>query len=127
MLLARVVDANRFYAAQISLGSNSFAIRKNLNNVWTTLATGPSPATPFAAETDYTVRFQVQGTTLRAKWWLAGQPEPSAWAAQATDSDTMLASGQSGVAGQVAVSATTVNFSFDDFVAQPLAGGASGH
>ena len=54
-----------------------------------------TPATPFAADTDYTIRLQVEGTALRAKWWLAGQPEPSAWAVQVTD--TSYASGQSGV------------------------------
>jgi hypothetical protein len=123
LLVARVVDGGNFYAAQINLNSNTFSIRKNLKNVWTTLRSGPVPATPFAAGTDYAVRLQVQGTTLRAKWWVAGQPEPSAWV-EATD--TSLTSGQSGVAGVVTTSSTTANFSFDDFVASPLTGGASG-
>jgi hypothetical protein len=124
MLLARVVDANRFYAAQVNLNSNSFSIRKNVNNVWTTLGSGPIPPTPFAADTDYTLRFQVQGTALRAKWWPAGQAEPGAWAVQVTDAS--FASGQSGVAGVVTTSATTVAFTFDDFVAYPVIGGANG-
>jgi hypothetical protein len=126
MLVARVVDANRFYAAQINLGSNSFAVRRSgpVSNVWTTLGSGPTPATPFAANTDYAMRLQVQGTALRAKWWPAGQPEPSAWAVQVTDAN--YAAGQSGVAGVVTTSPTTVDFAFDDFAAAPLAGGASG-
>jgi len=126
MLVARVLDANRFYAAQINLNSNSFAVRRSgpVSNVWTTLGSGPIPATPFAADTDYTIRLQVQGTALRAKWWPAGQAEPAAWAVQVTDAN--YASGQSGVAGVVTASATTVDFSFDDFAAAPVAGGASG-
>jgi hypothetical protein len=124
MLVARVTDANRFYAAQINLNSNSFSLRKNVNNVWTTLGSGPAPAAPFAADTDYTVRFQTEGTALRAKWWLAGQPEPAAWAVQVTDAT--FASGQSGVAGVVTASRTTVTFTFDDFVAAPLVGATTG-
>jgi hypothetical protein len=117
MLVARVIDANRFYAAQINLNSNTFSVRKNVNNVWTTLGTGPVPATPFAANTDYAVRFQVEGTSLRAKWWVAGQAEPTAWAVQATD--TALVAGQTGVAGVVTTSSTTANVTFDEFVALP--------
>jgi len=126
MLVARVVDTNHFYAAQLNLAFNSFTIRRNgpIPNVWTTLGSGPTPATPFAADTDYTIRLQVEGTALRAKWWLAGQPEPSAWAVQVTD--TSYASGQSGVAGVVTTYPATVNFTFDDFVAAPLGGGVSG-
>ena len=124
MLLARVADANRFYAAQLNLNSNTFSLRKNVNNVWTTLGSGPAPAPALAAETDYAVRLQAQGTALRAKWWLAGQPEPAAWAVQVTDAT--FASGQNGVAGVVTASRTTVSFAFDDFVASPLTAGATG-
>jgi hypothetical protein len=126
MLLARVADANRFYAAQLSLNSNTFSIRKNVSNVWTTLPVGAPVVVPaaLAADTDYTIRFQVQGTSLRAKWWPAGQPEPSAWAVQATDAT--FAAGQSGVAGVVVSTQTTVTFTFDDFVAAPLVGGVTG-
>jgi len=125
LLVARVLDANRFYAAQINLNSNSFAVRRSgpVSNVWTTLGSGPTPPTPFAANTDYALRLQVQGTALRAKWWLAGQPEPAAWAVQVTDAT--YAAGQSGVGGVVTTSPTTVDFSFDDFAAAPLTGGAS--
>jgi hypothetical protein len=126
MLVARFTDTNHFYAAQLNLSTNSFKIRRNgpIPNVWTDLGSpGPTPTPPFAADTDYTIRLQVEGTALRAKWWPAGQAEPSAWAVQVTD--TYYASGQSGVAGVVAATSTTVNFSFDDFVAAPL-GGVSG-
>jgi hypothetical protein len=40
--------------------------------------------------------------------------------------DANYAAGQSGVAGVVTASATTVDFSFDDFAAAPVTGGASG-
>ena len=116
MVVGRVVDANRFYAAQINLQSNSFSIRRNNNSIWATLAAGPAPATPFAANTDYTIRLQLQGTTLRARWWPTGQAEPSVWAAQTTDS--MFATGQVGVASAVTISATTIVSSFDDFQAR---------
>jgi hypothetical protein len=123
ILAARAADANRFYAAQINLMSNSFAIRHFRNGVWTTLGSGPTPSPAFAANTDYTIRFQLQGTSLKAKWWRAGQPEPAAWAVQVTDAT--YASGQSGVAGVVAVASSTVNFSYDDFQVSPLAGDAA--
>jgi hypothetical protein len=114
-VLTRVVDAKNFYAAQISLNSNNFMIRKNWNNVWSNVSAAVTPATPFAANTDYVVRFRVQGTSLMAKWWVAGQPEPAAWTVQGTDAQ--FAAGQVGVAGAVSTSSTTVTYSFDNFSA----------
>jgi hypothetical protein len=116
MVLGRVVDQNRFYAAQMNLGSNTFSVRRNVNGVWATLASGPTPAPALAANTDYRIRFQLQGTTLRAKWWPASAPdEPTSWAVEL--SDTVYSAGQVGVAAALATSRSTASYGFDDFVA----------
>jgi hypothetical protein len=125
-LAGRATGGDSYYAATINLVGNTFSIRY-WTGFWQTISsvTGPSPA--FTANTDYSIRFQLQGNSLRAKWWLAGQPEPAAWTIQTTNTDqTRPSAGQSGVVAAVGAASTTVNFAFDDFLAVPLVGGASG-
>jgi hypothetical protein len=124
LLVARAAEADRFYAARVDLMQNSFAVVRFESGQWTTLGSGPVPSPAFAADTDYTIRFQVQGTALRARWWRAGQPEPVAWAVEVADAS--FASGRSGVAGAVRSAATAVGFAYDDFLAAAVTGGASG-
>jgi hypothetical protein len=125
-LAGRATGGDSYYAATINLVGNTFSIRY-WTGFWQTISsvTGPSPA--FTANTDYSIRFQLQGNSLRAKWWVAGQPEPAAWTIQTTNTDqTRPSAGQSGVVAAVGAASTTVNFAFDDFLAVPLVGGASG-
>jgi len=115
MVLGRVVDQNRFYAAQMNMDGNTVTIRKNVNGFWTTLGAGSAPSPALAANTDYRIRFQLQGSTLRARWWLAGEAEPADWAVQVND--TTYAAGQVGVAAALTASRSTASYSFDDFAA----------
>jgi hypothetical protein len=72
---------------------------------------------PVAANTDYTIRFQLQGTTLRARAWQTGAAEPTDW--QVTATDAHVAAGRAGVL--VGFSSTgTGTFTFDDLVVTPL-------
>lgn len=120
MVVGRVVDATHFYAAGIYPGQNSFTMSKYVNGVPTVLgaAAGPTPA--FQANRLYKIRFQLRGTTLRARWWPAGNPEPGSWAVTVLDSTHVT--GQIGVASALDQNAPqpTGYYLFDDFVAVPL-------
>jgi len=111
LVVGRVVDQNHFYAAQLDLTGSMFAIRKNVNGLWTTLASVSTPT--LAASTDYQIRLDLQGTSLRAKWWVAGQLEPVAWAVEATDSTYSV--GQTGVGAAMTNTRSTGTYKFDDF------------
>lgn len=88
--LARWQNTNNMYKAYIDGGS--FVLLKWFNGKATTLK-----SVSFAAKagTSYTIRFNVNGTTLSAKVWATGTAEPSSWTATATDSS--LQSGYCGI------------------------------
>lgn len=72
-----------------STGSVDLRLDRTVNGVETILVAQRLPGT-YAAGTALTVRFEVQGTTLRAKVWSAGAAEPEGWTATATDSTAAL-------------------------------------
>ena len=117
LVLGRVVDQNNFYAVQLGLSNNTFTVRKNVNGLWATLGTGPTPSPAFAANTDYNVRFQLSGTNLKAKWWLKGNTEPGLWAVEVSDAPYLA--GQVGVGAVLTTSRATGTYTFDDFLASP--------
>lgn len=84
------VDTNNWYKAYID-GSN-LIIQKNVNGTSTILATTSFAASP---STYYSLRFQIIGSTLSARVWLASSAEPSTWMATATD--TSIRSGYCGL------------------------------
>jgi outer membrane protein assembly factor BamB len=86
----RWTSASNFYKAIIN-GTN-FIIQKNLKGSVTALATVAFKA---MANTSYTIRFNVTGTTLSAKVWKTGTTEPANWMLSATD--TSIASGYCGL------------------------------
>ena len=119
MLIARAGDHNSFYAAQIDFGGQQFRLRKNVNNVWTTL--GSNVAGTYNTNTDYTIRFRLDGTNLMAKVWQGTQlvGEPESWTVSLTDSTyTYSAGGSAGVSAAVTTTNTTRTFKFDDFGAR---------
>jgi hypothetical protein len=67
-------------------------VQSNVNGKLTILA---QPAFAASANTPYSIRFRVIGTTLYAKAWLASGTEPSAW--MVTVNDSTIATGQAGV------------------------------
>jgi streptogramin lyase len=86
----RFTDGNNWYKAYIDGGN--LVLQKKVNGSATIIT-----MTPFAASanTKYSLRFQVVGTTLSAKVWASSGSEPSGWMVTATDSG--LASGQAGL------------------------------
>ena len=86
----RWTDANDWYKAYVS--GSTFYIQKKIAGNATFIASTPFTAN---ANTSYTIRFRVVGTTLSAKVWATGSTEPSAWTL--TTTDTSLASGYCGI------------------------------
>ncbi len=105
----RWTDGNNWYKAYID--GNTFYIQRKVAGTATMLKSTPFTA---SANTSYTIRFQVSGTTLNAKVWATGSAEPSGWTL--TTSDSSLTSGhvgmrvltQSGKATFTAFQATTI-------------------
>ncbi|MBA2395544.1 MAG: hypothetical protein H0V70_22665 [Ktedonobacteraceae bacterium] len=87
-------DANNWYKAYIS--GTSLVIQAKVNGTATTLTQAAFAAT---ANTAYSLRFRIVGTTLSAKAWATTAPEPTTWTA--TTTSTALTSGQCGLRIQV--------------------------
>ncbi|MCU1478501.1 MAG: hypothetical protein JWQ64_3194 [Subtercola sp.] len=110
----RKVSANNEYRASIHLKSNGtvavglVALKGSATGV--TLGSEVVASGTIVAGTKLSVRMQVTGTnptTIKAKVWVAGTPEPTAWTVQATDSYAGLqAPGGIGVIGYLSGSAT---------------------
>jgi hypothetical protein len=97
-LIARATDVNNHYNARIAFNADqslTLVLEKRVGGAQTDLATVPIPGT-HAAGAYFTLRFQVQGSTLRAKAWPRGQVEPPIWQATATDT-SQTAAGSIGV------------------------------
>lgn len=118
-LLGRVIDANNQYLTRVGFQTTGFlqlSIRKFVGGVETILAANTTLSIAHVANTMYSVRFFVQGTTIRVKVWLAGTAEPATWTQQTTD--TSITSGTSvGVRSLLPVSTGNepVLFTFDNF------------
>jgi hypothetical protein len=108
-IAARIGDSTHYYQLELGNTLNTLEIRKNVAGVFTTLG---SAAFTYAANTKYTFRFRLVGSTLKGKVWVAGGTEPD-WMITCTDSS--LSSGFMGVAG--GPSTTTHTTSFDTFSA----------
>ena len=98
-------DTNNWYKAYIN--GTALVIQAKVNGTATTLTQAAFSA---AANTAYTLRFRVVGTTLYAKAWATTTPEPATWTA--TTTNTSLSSGQCGLRIQVlgATSASITSF-----------------
>jgi hypothetical protein len=83
-------NSSNLYKAYID-GSN-LVLQKRVNGIATTLGSVPFQA---SVNTNYTLRFQIIGTTLYTKVWRTGTVEPSAWMIQKIDSS--LTSGRGGL------------------------------
>lgn len=91
---ARMPDASNMYLARVEFTTSNtiiLAVRKIIADVQTTLGTITLPRTTHVAGQWLTVRFQVQGTALRARAWLAGTIEPGSWQIDVTDSSLTAA------------------------------------
>ena len=73
-------DDQNYY--KVLIDQSQLRLFKRVNNKTSTLKTIPFAA---QANTPYTIRFRVVGTTLQAKAWQTGSTEPATWMAAATD------------------------------------------
>lgn len=98
-LVARWLDAGNIYYARLAFTTTQtvqLVLQKRVGGTQADLATVTVPDLVHAASTFFTLRFQVAGSTLRARAWPQGTAEPDVW--HATTTDTSL-----GAAGSVGV------------------------
>ncbi|PIB06050.1 hypothetical protein B1C81_26060 [Streptomyces sp. HG99] len=106
-LAGRFVDVNNAYLARVAFNTDqtvTLTLRKRVASTETLLATAANTSgLTHAAGRMFTVRFQITGSTLRAKVWLAGAAEPSEWSV--TTPDTSLTA--AGAVGTRSILSTT--------------------
>jgi hypothetical protein len=118
-LVARYVDGSNLYMVRPEFTSSKgviLSIRRRLAGTETALASLTTGYT-HAVNLRFRVRFQLTGSTLRAKLWLATAPEPAQWALETSDT-SFTAAGQMGVRSILGASVTNtlpVTMSWDDF------------
>lgn len=80
------------YVAYLRSNANTLEINRFMDGAWKFVA-----SVPFANDPGvwYWMRFRAEGTTLRARVWAAGTPEPATW--QVTATDDGLAAGRTGL------------------------------
>jgi hypothetical protein len=86
---ARYLDSDNLYTARLEFTTGAvvnLTLRKRVNIVETQLATY-ALVDPYVAGTYYRIRFNVSGTTLRAKAWIATDAETPEWQMTVVDSD----------------------------------------
>ncbi|MGW3428875.1 poly-gamma-glutamate hydrolase family protein [Streptomyces melanosporofaciens] len=109
-LAARFADTNNCYLARLAFNTDqtiTLTLRKRVAGTETLIATAADTSTlTHAAGRFFWLRFQVTGTTLQAKAWQDGTPEPGAWTVTATDTSITQA-GQ--VGPRTILSATNTN------------------
>lgn len=118
--VARYTDANNLYFAKVTFTTAQavqVTLQKRVAGVQSDITTATAAGVSHAAATFYTVRLQVIGSTLRAKVWPAGSPEPVAWMITTTDT-ALTAAGSIGVRSVLDAANTNtlpVTVSFDNF------------
>jgi hypothetical protein len=88
-LTARYSSGDNLYHARLifnTSGSLQLDIRKRVAAVESAVGSTFTPGITYVAGTFYNLRFQVEGTSLRAKVWRTTVAEPGAWHIDATDS-----------------------------------------
>jgi PKD repeat protein len=130
ILQARRVAANTEYRARLRFAPGG-AIRLALakaTGVNTDILIGSEivvPGLTFTPGTAYRMKFEATGvspTSLRAKVWRVGDPEPATWQITATDSEaTLQTSGSVGMHTYLNTSNTApVTFTVDDYVVRRI-------
>lgn len=97
-LVGRYADTSNSYLARVEFTTAqavALTIRRRLTGTETSLAGGTVAGLTHAAGTRFAVRFQITGSTLKARVWLASAPEPTTWNVETTDSN-LTAAGQIG-------------------------------
>lgn len=90
--LALGLDGNNLYMARMQFrtdGTARLELLKRVAAVQTTLVAAVTIG-PYVANTMYSIKLEVYpGSVVRAKSWLATDPEPEAWTVSATDSSLL--------------------------------------
>ena len=120
-LVARHTDANNFYMARLAFNTDqtmTLTIREVVAGAEALLGSSFTLGPAHAASTDYRIRFFLSGTTLKAKAWLTGKPEPAFWQVSVTDSSH--SGGGFGLRSIASTGNTNVNpvISYNDYVAE---------
>ncbi|MGW5637120.1 hypothetical protein [Streptomyces sp. NPDC003832] len=117
-LVARYTDGNNLYHARLFFGTTqllTLALIKRVGGTQTTLASMTIPGT-HAAGRFFTLRFELRGSSLKAKAWQRGTAEPASWQLTATDT-AITAVGSVGVRSTLTTSNTNtlpVNVAVDN-------------
>lgn len=117
---ARMLDANNMYMLRCQFTTSNtilLTIRKLVAGVQTQLGSSYTVPATHVAGTFVRVRFQLQGSALRAKAWPVTGVEPSAWAIETTDSDITAANqiGTRSVKPTGSTNGATVEMRYDNF------------
>lgn len=125
-VLGRRASSGEAYGARIKLLETG-AVQLHLTRPGTTLVGGTVPGISYTAGARLNLRLQVTGaspTTVQAKVWKVGDPEPGAWFATFTDSATPALQGAGAIGVQTFLSGSAANgpvvFSYDDLSARPV-------
>lgn len=89
-LAGRLTDTDNCYLARVAFNTDqtvTLTLRKRVAGSESFLAQYDSDLT-HGSNTQFSIRLSVDGSTLRAKVWLTGEPEPSGW--YLTETDTSL-------------------------------------
>lgn len=121
-LVARAADANNLYMARIgyeTTGQMTLTLRKRVASTETQLATFSPGA--YTAGQAMRMRFQLDGSSLRAKVWPAVSVEPVDWQVAATDT-ALSAAGEIGMRSITGTGNTNVApaIAYDTFTAAGL-------
>ncbi|MGI5408215.1 hypothetical protein ACQEV9_15610 [Streptomyces chartreusis] len=104
----RWASANECYRARVHFGTSG-SMFVSITRGTTTLGSQPSLPYTYVANSEFEVRAQVIGHTVRIKAWPVGAEEPEAWNHTATVTDTPIASGQVGLSGSGFAGVTNVS------------------
>jgi hypothetical protein len=119
-LVTRLTDINNHYAAVLWCSSTAsrLVIHKRVATVKTDLVTVNLPGLPPALDAWRWIRFQVSGTSLRAKVWGDNSPEPD-WMAVTTDSSLTTGNNAGTFVRDDTAAAGPSTFKFDNFSVNP--------
>lgn len=119
----RTVDGNNLYMARLEFITTGFvrlSLRKIVAGVQTELSTAWPTLLPYAANSMFSVRLQVEGNSLRTRAWPAGTAEPDEWAVVAVDNSFAAAAN----VGFRSINAAATNVNplalYDNFSVSPL-------
>lgn len=118
-IMARYVDASNMYMSQLEFTTSNtiiLTIRERAAAVESTLGSAVTLRLTHVAGTYYRIRFQGEGTALRAKAWLTTDLEPGPWQVETTDS-TLTSAGSIGCRSIATTGNTNVSpvVSYDNF------------